>query len=68
LIGTLRLTTQFSRFGFIVPRGGGAETYVHVGQLHRSGIKAPSDGLSLAYEPTRTGDGRTGVKDVRIAR
>ncbi len=68
MIGNLRLTTQFSRFGFNVPRGGGPESYVHVGQLHRSGIKAPRDGLSLAYQPTTTGEGRKGVKDVRIAK
>ena len=68
MIGTLKLTTPYSRFGFIVPRGRGAETYVHVGQLHRSGIAAPTDGLSLNYEPTKLRDGREGVKDVRVAK
>ncbi len=68
MIGTLRLTTQFIRFGFNVPRGGGAESYVDVGQLHRSDIKAPSDGPSLAYQPTTTGEGGKGVKDVTIAK
>ncbi len=68
MIGTLRLTTQYSRFGFIVPRAGRAESYIHVGQLHRSGIKAPSDGPSLADQPTTAGEGRKGVKDVTIAK
>jgi cold shock CspA family protein len=68
LLGTLRLTTAFSRFGFIVPRGGGAEAYVHVGQLHRSGIKVPRDGISLSYEPTAVGNRRKGVKNVGIAK
>jgi cold shock CspA family protein len=68
LIGTLRLTAPFSRFGFIVPRGGGAETYVHVGQLNRSGIRVPKDGLSLSYEPTTDTNRRKGVKDVKIAK
>jgi cold shock protein len=68
LIGTLRLSNAFSRFGFIVPRGGGAEAYVHLGQLRRSGVKHPKDGLSLRFEPTAAADGRSGVRNVRAAK
>jgi cold shock CspA family protein len=63
LLGTLKLTAQYSRFGFIVPQDA-AETYVHVDQIHRADVEAPEDGQS---RQTTMGNRRKGVKDVKIA-
>jgi hypothetical protein len=65
LLGTLRLTSAFSRFGFIVPRAGDADAPARVGQKHRSAIKVAQDGIALEDEPTAIGKG---VKDVGTVR
>jgi cold shock CspA family protein len=68
MIGTLRLSASHGRLGFIVPRGGGVSSFVHVGQLTRSGIMIPSNGLKLSYDPTTLPDGRRGVTNVKVAK
>jgi hypothetical protein len=66
LLGSLRLSTAFSRFGFIVPRGRGDEASVPTGQLRRSDRKEPWD-IARSSKPTAAGDGRKGVTNGGIA-
>lgn len=67
LIGKLRTWHDDKGFGFIAPSQGGAEIFVHIGDLPRDGSR-PVVGETLRYELGRGEDGRPrAVRVVRLA-
>ena len=53
-------------YGFIAPRGGGREVFVHI-KAFPSGNRRPSVGDSVSYVPDTDGKGRPRANDVRFA-
>ncbi len=56
--GTVKFFNPDKGFGFIAPDGGGADVFVHVTALQRSGIDTLQEGQKLTFEIIR--DKRTG--------
>lgn len=57
LSGTLRTWNDDRGFGFIAPRGGGRELFVHISAFPRDGSR-PTVGETLSYELGTGNDGR----------
>lgn len=53
--GTVKFFNGQKGFGFIAPDGGGADVFVHVSALERSGISHLSEGQKVSFdlEPDR---------------
>ncbi len=56
--GTVKFFNADKGFGFIAPDTGGADVFVHVTALQRSGIDTLQEGQKLSFEVVR--DKRTG--------
>ncbi len=57
-IGTVKWFNGQKGFGFIQPEDGGADVFVHISAVERSGIGSLNEGQKLSYELER--DARNG--------
>jgi CspA family cold shock protein len=57
-IGTVKWFNGQKGFGFIQPEDGGADVFVHISAVERSGIGTLNEGQKLSYELER--DARNG--------
>ncbi|MEM7243117.1 MAG: cold-shock protein [Pseudomonadota bacterium] len=48
--GTVKWFNKDKGYGFIQPEGGGSDIFVHVSQLHESGIQALTEGQAIEFE------------------
>ena len=48
--GTVKWFNTTKGYGFIQPDDGGADVFVHISAVERSGLGAVSEGQKLAYE------------------
>lgn len=48
--GTVKFFNTEKGFGFIAPDGGGADIFVHVSELERSGMRSLSEGQKVRFE------------------
>lgn len=51
--GTVKWFNSTKGFGFIEPDEGGADVFVHISAVERSGIGHPTEGQKLSYELER---------------
>lgn len=67
LSGTVKFFNEAKGYGFIVPDGGGADIFVHVSAVQRSGLALLENGakVTFATEPDRRGKGPKAV-DIEI--
>jgi CspA family cold shock protein len=56
--GTVKWFNSTKGFGFIQPDDGGADVFVHISAVERSGLGSLSEGQKLSYELER--DQRSG--------
>ena len=61
--GTVKFFNQSKGFGFIKPDEGGADVFVHVTAVERSGIGILDEGMRISYEtePDKKGKGPKAV-------
>jgi CspA family cold shock protein len=61
--GTVKFYNDQKGFGFIKPDGGGADVFVHVSALERSGIAHLTEGSRISFEtePDKRGKGPKAV-------
>jgi CspA family cold shock protein len=52
-IGTVKWFNNTKGYGFIRPEDGGADVFVHVTAVQRSGLQALAEGQRVAYEVVR---------------
>jgi CspA family cold shock protein len=57
-IGTVKWFNPTKGFGFIQPNGGGADVFVHISAVERSGLGTLSEGQKVSFELER--DQRSG--------
>ncbi len=57
-IGTVKWFNPTKGFGFITPDDGGADVFVHISAVERSGLGSIQEGQKLGYELER--DARNG--------
>jgi CspA family cold shock protein len=48
--GTVKWFNVQKGFGFIQPDQGGADVFVHISAVERSGLRSLSDGQKISYE------------------
>ena len=48
--GTVKWFNATKGFGFIQPDGGGADVFVHISAVERSGIGTLNEGQKISYE------------------
>jgi CspA family cold shock protein len=51
--GTVKWFNAQKGFGFIQPDDGGADVFLHISAVERSGIGNPAEGQKLSYELQR---------------
>lgn len=61
--GTVKFYNETKGFGFIKPDAGGADVFVHVSAIERSGIGTLTEGARISYEtePDKRGKGPKAV-------
>ena len=64
--GTVKWFNIQKGFGFIKPDDGGADIFVHISAVERSGLKTLAENQSISYELYK--DERRGKTDVPLAR
>ncbi len=67
LVGTVKFYSEAKGYGFIIPDGGGADIFVHVSALHRSGLETLEHGSKVSFgtEPDKRGKGPKAI-EIRI--
>ena len=55
--GTVKWFNNNKGFGFITPEDGGADVFVHISEVEKSGLKGLNEGQKVSYElyPDRLG-------------
>ena len=48
--GTVKFFNVDKGFGFIAPDGGGADIFVHISELERSGMRSLNEGQKVSFE------------------
>lgn len=48
--GTVKWFNETKGFGFIQPDAGGADVFVHISAVQRSGLRGLNDGQKISYE------------------
>jgi cold shock protein len=51
--GTVKWFNPAKGFGFIQPDGGGADVFVHISAVERSGLGTLNEGQKVSYEEER---------------
>ncbi len=64
--GTVKWFNSQKGYGFIQPDEGGADVFVHISQVERSGIAHPAEGQRLSYELEAGRNGRTAAGNLRL--
>lgn len=61
--GTVKFFNASKGFGFITPDEGGADVFVHVTAVERSGLSGLNDGMRISFEtePDKRGKGPKAV-------
>ncbi|MBN9431229.1 MAG: cold-shock protein [Bosea sp.] len=61
--GTVKFFNASKGFGFITPDQGGADVFVHVTAVERSGLSGLNDGMRISFEtePDKRGKGPKAV-------
>jgi len=66
--GTVKFFNASKGFGFIQPDDGGADVFVHISEVERSGMRSLNEGQKLSFEtkldPKR---GKTNAVNVKSA-
>lgn len=65
-VGTVKFFDTTKGFGFITPQDGGADVFVHVSSVQRSGLDFLSDGQKVEYQiGIDKRSGRSAVQELR---
>ena len=67
--GTVKWFNATKGFGFIQPDGGGADVFVHISAVERSGIGSLNEGQKVSYElETDPRKGKQSAVNLKAAR
>lgn len=66
--GTVKFFNSTKGFGFIQPDTGGADVFVHISAVERSGMSAIVEGQKLTFDVVRdTRSGKSAAENLRAA-
>ncbi|MFK7761632.1 MAG: cold-shock protein [Roseobacter sp.] len=64
--GTVKWFNTTKGYGFIAPEGGGADVFVHISAVERSGLTGLADDQKVSFELTEGRDGRQMASDIQL--
>ena len=65
-VGTVKWFNAAKGFGFICPKDGSKDVFVHISALQRAGIRGLRDGQSVEYELLAGKDGRKSAENLHL--
>ena len=63
--GTVKFFNESKGFGFIEPEGGGADSFVHISDVERSGMSTLREGQRVAYDVEQDQRGKMKATNLR---
>lgn len=66
--GTVKFFNTTKGFGFIQPDNGGADVFVHISAVERSGMRSLNEGQQVSFEIVRDSrSGRSAAENLQAA-
>ena len=66
-IGTVKFFNESKGYGFISPEGGGADAFVHISSVERSGMNTLHQNQRVSYELEQDRRGKMAAVNLRDA-
>lgn len=64
--GTVKFFNAQKGFGFIQQDGGGADVFVHISDVERSGLHGLSDGQKVSFDVVDDNRGKTKASNIAL--
>lgn len=64
--GTVKWFNATKGFGFIEPKDGGKDVFVHISAVERAGLRTLNDGQSVSYDLETGRDGRASAANLVV--
>ena len=64
--GTVKWFNSTKGYGFIQPDDGGADAFVHISAVERSGLAGLNEGQKVEYELTRGRNGKMAAENLVV--
>jgi CspA family cold shock protein len=64
--GSVKWFNATKGFGFIEPKDGGKDVFVHISAVERAGLSTLQDGQKLSYELETGRDGRASAGSLKL--
>jgi cold shock protein len=65
--GTVKWFNSQKGYGFIQPKGGGKDVFVHISAVERAGLSGLNEGQAIEYEEV-SGRGKTSSGNLKVRR
>lgn len=64
--GTVKWFNTQKGYGFIQPDEGGADAFVHISAVQRSGLQGLDEGAQVEYELVQGRNGKTAAENLKL--
>ncbi len=64
--GTVKWFNTQKGFGFITPEDGGADAFVHITAVQRSGLPGLDEGMQVEFELVRQKNGKMAAEELKL--
>lgn len=64
--GSVKWFNATKGFGFIEPKDGGKDVFVHISAVERAGLRTLNDGQAVSYELETGRDGRASAGNLKL--
>lgn len=64
--GSVKWYNATKGFGFIEPKDGGKDVFVHVSAVERAGLRTLNDGQAVSYDLETGRDGRASASNLQV--
>jgi CspA family cold shock protein len=65
--GTVKWFNAQKGYGFIQPDDGGADAFVHISAVERSGLQSLNEGAKVEFELVRGRNGKMAAENLKLA-
>lgn len=65
-IGTVKWFNATKGYGFIQPESGGADVFVHISAVEKSGYSSLAEGARVSYELVNGRNGKASAENLRL--
>lgn len=65
--GTVKWFNPAKGYGFIQPKDGGKDVFVHISAVERAGMTTLNDGQQIEYELTQGRNGKSSAENLRVS-